>query len=104
MVTLLTFCDFKGAAEDGAKGAISGLGQGVMGLVCKPLVGVMDLGSDLVSGIGNTLPSMSRTNLIHSQLAPRRLPRMFYSKMKVLCHHPVFLFVLIAIKSIVIIL
>ncbi len=44
----------------------------------------MDLGSDLVSGIGNTLPSMKRQLLIHSQLAPRRLPRMFYSKMKVM--------------------
>lgn len=45
---------------------------------------MMDLGSDLVSGIGNTLPSMNRQLLIHSQLAPRRLPRMFYSKMKVM--------------------
>lgn len=74
----------EGAAEDGVKGAVSGLGQGVLGLFCKPLVGVMDLGSDLVSGIGNTLPSMNRSKLIHSQLAQRRLPRMFYSKMKVM--------------------
>ena len=73
----------QGAAEDGYKGAIAGFGQGVMGLVCKPLVGVMDLGSDLVSGIGNTLPSVNNYNILTS-VTPTRLPRMFYSKMNIM--------------------
>ena len=68
----------QGGHQDGVKGAITGFGQGVMGLVCKPLVGVMDLGSDLVQGIGNTLPSI---NAVHIDNAQRRRPRMFYSKM-----------------------
>ena len=53
-----------------------------MGLVCKPLVGVMDLGSDLVSGIGNTLPSVNNYNI--TNVTNKRLPRMFYSKMNIM--------------------
>ena len=73
----------QGAQEDGYKGAIAGFGQGVMGLVCKPLVGVMDLGSDLVSGIGNTLPSVNNYNIL-TNVTNKRLPRMFYSKMNIM--------------------
>jgi hypothetical protein len=40
----------QGMEEDGVKGAVLGFGQGVMGFVCKPLVGVLDGCSDLVYG------------------------------------------------------
>ena len=73
----------QGGQEDGVKGAIAGFGQGVMGLVCKPLVGVMDLGSDLVSGIGNTLPSVTSNNIL-TQVMQTRKTRMFYSKMNIM--------------------
>eukprot|EP01084_Bolivina_argentea_P095931 172448_1 len=72
----------QGGQEDGVKGAIAGFGQGVMGLICKPLVGVMDLGSDLVSGIGNTLPSVNDNLLLN--VKRKRKARMFYSHMKLM--------------------
>eukprot|EP01083_Nonionella_stella_P301013 1030575_1 len=72
----------QGGHEDGVKGAIAGFGQGVMGLVCKPLVGVMDLGSDLVSGIGNTLPEVTSNNRL-CNVTQKRLNRMFYGKMNI---------------------
>ncbi|ETO22598.1 vacuolar protein sorting-associated protein vps13 [Reticulomyxa filosa] len=48
----------KGAQESGTKGAILGFGQGIMGLLVKPVVGATDLVSDVLYGTGVILPSL----------------------------------------------
>lgn len=48
----------KGAKEKGVKGATVGIGKGIMGLVCKPIAGGIDMLTNTVRGIGNTPKSL----------------------------------------------
>jgi hypothetical protein len=62
----------KGAQQGGAEGFFVGLGRGLMGVVVKPAVGVLDLASRTTEGIKNT-PEM----LADERVEPRRAPRFF---------------------------
>jgi hypothetical protein len=44
----------RGAREGGALGFARGLGRGVVGVVVKPVIGVVDMASDLTSGVKNS--------------------------------------------------
>lgn len=48
----------KGAKEGGIKGGAKGFGKGIMGLVCKPVKGTIDLVTQTTRGIGNTPKTM----------------------------------------------
>ena len=45
---------YKGAKQNGFSGGIRGVGKGLLGLVCKPVAGTLDLVTFLVRGVGNT--------------------------------------------------
>jgi hypothetical protein len=59
----------RGAREGGALGFARGLGRGVVGVVVKPVIGVVDMASDLTSGVKNSTSVEARRPL------PRRWPR-----------------------------
>lgn len=44
----------KGAKIKGFKGGASGFGKGMLGLICKPVAGSIDLVTYTTRGIGNT--------------------------------------------------
>jgi len=48
----------KGAKTGGMKGSALGLGKGLLGLICKPVKGSIDLVSQTTRGISNTPRSM----------------------------------------------
>jgi len=45
---------YKGAKDGGAKGAAIGVGKGLVGLVAKPVSGVVEFGQHTVQGAVNT--------------------------------------------------
>uniref|UniRef100_A0A7S3J189 Uncharacterized protein n=1 Tax=Euplotes harpa TaxID=151035 RepID=A0A7S3J189_9SPIT len=45
---------YKGAKSEGVKGATLGVGKGILGLICKPIAGSIDLVTYTTRGIGNT--------------------------------------------------
>ena len=49
----------RGHKESGGMGLIAGIGSGVVGLFAKPVIAVVDYSSDLVYGVGKTLPSLN---------------------------------------------
>ena len=53
-VTGLVVEPIKGAKSDGVKGATLGVGKGILGLICKPIAGSIDLVTQTARGIGNT--------------------------------------------------
>ena len=48
----------KGAKEGGLKGGAVGFGKGMLGLVCKPVKGTIDLVTQTTRGISNTPKTM----------------------------------------------
>lgn len=48
----------RGAKKGGAKGGAIGLGKGILGLICKPVAGTIDLVTHTTRGIGNTPKTM----------------------------------------------
>ena len=48
----------KGAKSGGIKGGAVGFGKGILGLVCKPVKGTIDLVTQTTRGIGNTPRTM----------------------------------------------
>lgn len=48
----------KGAKQGGIKGGAMGLGKGMLGLVCKPVKGTIDLVTQTTRGISNTPRTM----------------------------------------------
>ncbi|OAJ41917.1 hypothetical protein BDEG_25446 [Batrachochytrium dendrobatidis JEL423] len=67
----------KGAHEAGIEGFFKGLGKGLVGVVAKPMIGVMDLATSVSEGIKNT------TTVFDTELDRQRLPR-FVGKEKIL--------------------
>jgi len=68
-VTGLVTAPIKGAQEGGAGGFIRGLGKGLVGAVVKPTAGVLDLATDLSSGVRNS-------TTVYADCPPRRrMPR-----------------------------
>jgi len=57
-VTGIVLEPVKGARRDGARGGAIGLGKGMLGLVCKPVAGTIDLVTHTTRGIGNTPKTM----------------------------------------------
>ena len=51
---------YKGAKENGVKGALKGVGKGMVGLVSKPLAGTVDFISCTTQGVVNTPGQISR--------------------------------------------
>jgi hypothetical protein len=49
---------YKGAKRGGFKGGMVGMGKGLVGLVCKPVAGTLDLISLTARGLGNTPKTM----------------------------------------------
>ena len=50
----LIYEPYKGAKENGFKGATKGIGKGILGLVCKPVAGTIDFVTFTVRGVSNT--------------------------------------------------
>lgn len=48
----------KGAKKGGVKGGAVGFGKGILGLVCKPMKGTIDLVTQTTRGISNTPKTM----------------------------------------------
>ena len=48
----------KGAKSGGLKGGAVGFGKGILGLVCKPVKGTIDLVTQTTRGISNTPRTM----------------------------------------------
>lgn len=48
----------KGAKKGGMKGGAVGFGKGILGLVCKPMKGTIDLVTQTTRGITNTPKTM----------------------------------------------
>lgn len=48
----------KGAKKGGMKGMSVGFGKGILGLVCKPMKGTIDLVTQTTRGISNTPRTM----------------------------------------------
>lgn len=53
-VTGVVMEPLRGAKKGGFKGGAVGFGKGILGLVCKPVAGTIDLVTYTVRGIGNT--------------------------------------------------
>jgi hypothetical protein len=62
----------EGARQDGAAGFVRGLGLGVVGLIVKPVTGVLDAASSVTAGIKNT------TTFFDKQIGRARAPRICY--------------------------
>jgi hypothetical protein len=64
----------RGAKRGGAKGGAIGLGKGLLGLVCKPVAGTIDLVTHTTRGIGNTPKTMyvSISKLIRKRRVTRK--------------------------------
>jgi hypothetical protein len=48
----------KGAKKGGFRGGAVGFGKGILGLICKPVAGTIDLVTQTTRGIGNTPMTM----------------------------------------------
>ena len=59
----LVYEPFKGAKENGLRGATKGFGKGILGLVCKPVAGTIDLVTLTVRGVNNMPSSMYKSAL-----------------------------------------
>lgn len=68
----------KGAKEDGVKGFFKGTVKGLVGLVTKPLAGVLDLASQTTAGVKATAAVFDDK----ANEKRERLPRVFYGKEK----------------------
>ncbi|CAG8629647.1 9806_t:CDS:10, partial [Dentiscutata heterogama] len=60
----------EGVEKEGATGLIKGVGKGIVGFVTKPVVGILDLTSNITAGIRNTT-----TVFDENEIVPTRLPR-----------------------------
>lgn len=72
----------KGIEEDKnnkIRGFAKGVGKSMLGLVVKPFVGAADMGTDIIQGMGNTLPQYKKI-----KFDTYRLTRMFYGKFNVI--------------------
>lgn len=65
----------KGAKKGGAKGFARGLGTGLLGIVAKPVGGVVDLASDTLEGIASTPGALLDGNLKIRPAERVRAPR-----------------------------
>ena len=63
----------RGLKSDGLGGLAKGIGRGAVGLVLKPIVGVVDAASDVTAGIKNTTALGEG-----SRALPVRWPRSWY--------------------------
>jgi hypothetical protein len=61
----------KGAKQGGIKGGAKGIGKGILGLVCKPVKGTIDLVTQTTRGIGNT----PRTMYVGFNRMVKRVPK-----------------------------
>lgn len=59
----------RGAKEGGFEGFFKGLGKGIVGVVTKPIIGIVDLATNMSDGLKNT------TTAFDSALQRQRLPR-----------------------------
>lgn len=71
-VTGVVTSPFEGAKHDGASGFVKGVGQGIVGLLVKPIAGVLDAANSVTDGIKNT------TTLFDKQVKRVRAPRTLY--------------------------
>jgi len=64
----------QGAKKGGFKGGAAGFGRGILGLICKPVAGTIDLVTYTARGIGNTPNTMyvGLTKLIRKRKIRRR--------------------------------
>jgi hypothetical protein len=53
-VTGIVMDPLKGAKRDGVTGFAKGVGTGILGVVAKPVAGVIDLASDTLEGLAST--------------------------------------------------
>lgn len=67
---------FQGAKAGGAKGFLKGLGKGIVGLVVKPVSGVLDAASTAAEGLKNTI-TYGDDKANEQRL---RYPRVFYGR------------------------
>lgn len=65
----------KGAKHEGFKGATLGLGRGILGLVCKPVAGTLELVSYSVRGVNNMPTSLYRRVLLYFRRRNARLAK-----------------------------
>lgn len=72
----------RGAEKDGVEGFAKGIGKGLLGLLVKPVIGLSDAATDVMIGVKGTVEAghyMSGV-LAHTQMRPRRV---FYTYDKV---------------------
>ena len=60
---------FEGARHGGFEGFFTGVGKGLLGIVAKPVVGIVDFASNVTEGIKNT------TTVFEEEIDRQRLPR-----------------------------
>ena len=60
---------YKGAQEGGVEGFFKGLGKGIVGVVTKPMIGLVDMATNMSEGLKNT------TTVFENTLQRQRLPR-----------------------------
>jgi hypothetical protein len=65
----------KGAKHEGFKGATLGLGRGILGLVCKPVAGTLDLLSYSVRGVNNMPTSLYKKILLYFRKRKARIAK-----------------------------
>ena len=65
----------KGAKHEGFKGATLGLGRGILGLVCKPVAGTLDLVSYSVRGVNNMPTSLYKKILLYFRKRKARIAK-----------------------------
>lgn len=74
----------QGARQDGAKGLAVGCGTGIAGTVVKPVVGVANAGSDIITGISAAATFDSAAKRRRRERCRCRGPRMLYGKSAVM--------------------
>ena len=65
---------YRGAKKGGWKGGIKGFGKGLVGLVCKPVAGAIDMITLTARGIGNT-PKTVFMSLSHIIKRKKKIPK-----------------------------
>lgn len=53
---------YEGATQDGVQGALSGVGRGLVGIVAKPVVGVLDLAGEAARAVRDSSRGASRAS------------------------------------------